>query len=225
MLGLCAQVCKLFQESNQFVYHINDIIPLLIKNLQDAYLQQKMYGQYFLEFEKLMDEIKAGNHGEYRLHDIAFHNFRNKEEQDFLERKMKTVMRGLANSIIEHLKKYFPESDFIKQTRIFDIEKFIKNTKPTDATYPIGLKEIFYFCEFYGESKKFGAKYAQPLIHSEKVKDQWPYFKLMLLHNFDREKLSENLIGDVYKFYKEDFKELLELMKNNIANSSQLSML
>ena len=47
-----------------------------------------------------MDEIKAGNHGEYMLHDIAFHNFRNKEEQDFLERKMKTVMRGLANSII-----------------------------------------------------------------------------------------------------------------------------
>ena len=125
---------------------------------------------------------------------------------------MKTVIKGLANSVIGNLEKYFPDSKFINDTKIFDIQKFLENTKLDQPTYEIGLNEIANLCELYGESRKYGAKYAQPLIHSQNVKDEWPYFKLMVLHNFDATKDKE-ILSDVFRYYRNDFKNILDLLK------------
>ena len=76
-----------------------------------------MFDQYFLEFEKILTEVEAGNHGLYKNHDSVFNKWRNIEEQQFLERKLNTIMRGLANNIIENLKNYFPDSNFINDSK------------------------------------------------------------------------------------------------------------
>ena len=84
----------------------------------------------------------------------------------------------------------------------------LKNSlKITQPTYQIGLNEIHNLCEFYGESRKYGAKYTQPIINSQELKNQWPFFKLMLLDNF------QDVIGDLFRYYTEDFKDVLDIMK------------
>ena len=113
-MSLCAKVCKLFQEDDKFVYNINNAMVELIKNLQDAYTGPSMPAQYFIEFEKILTEFKADNHGLYKNHDSVFNKGRNIEEQQFLERKPNTIIRGLANNIIEKSKKLLFRYKFYK---------------------------------------------------------------------------------------------------------------
>ena len=43
------------------------------------------------------------------------------------------------------------------------LQNFLYITQPT---YQIRLNEIYNLCDFYGESRKYGTKYAHPIINS-----------------------------------------------------------
>ena len=217
IFGLCKRVCKAFQSDNLPIYNIKEIIDQLLVCLKDAYnpVNPDIKGQFYLEFEVLFEEITHKKSRLYKDHHEAFELWESKQDIEFLRKKMLKVIKGFASTIIENLEKYFPSSDFIKETKIFDIKDFLKNYEgKSDSTYSFGLKEIYNFCEFYGEAKKFKSEYKQSLINSQLIKEEWPYFKLMLVNNFEygKDKEKDSYL-EVFKNHSEGFQEILSLMK------------
>lgn len=59
--------------------------------------------------------------------------------------------------------------------------------------------------------KKAGTEYISPLIDTDKVIEEWPYFKLMLVNNYDSEKeKNTNLWKDIFKNQAESFPNILK---------------
>ena len=123
------------------------------------------------------------------------------------------VTKALVKTI-SNLKHYFPEKATIKNSIIFDLREFIKKYSLNDSIYPIGNSELYDLCQIYGEKKKLGNQYIDPLVKSDDIKGDWPFFKLMLLHNYDKSKDSNTFIWkQIFKLHNEDYPELVNLAK------------
>ena len=198
ILDLCCRFSKTFQSDEHQLYSKNETIQDLIKCLTDGYLGESVNGIYFQEFQSLLLEIKAGKNEKFKDHNAEFKKWVSEGIlQTQRENKMIKVLRALSQNIIENLKKYFPDSGFIHDTWIFDIESFLKKHNQDSNVQSYGNSEILRLSEHYGEIKKqesrgIGSTYLPPLINSEKVIQEWPYFKLMLLNNFENDGKSKN---------------------------------
>ena len=124
------------------------------------------------------------------------------------------VTKALAKQIIRNLKHYFPETTAIKNTNSFDVRELIKNYSVDDCIYGVGNSELYDLCEMYGIKKHIGNQYIDSLINIDNVKGDWPYFKLMLLHNYDKSKDSNTFIWkQIFKLHYEDYPDLIDLAK------------
>ena len=214
ILGLCKRVCKVFQGDDYFVYYIKDNIQDLVKCLTDAYSQDNIRGSHYLEFKEILSQIDAGREGSFKDHIATFAKWGNAQQKDDLHKKMQEVIIGLSESIKENLQKYFPESDFINNTKVLDVKAFLKQYNPSMSIYEVGSKEVYDLADFYGTLKPFKAEYAQPLIKAQETKDEWPYFKLMLLNNFNSDDAkNKDVWRDIFLFHQESYQNILSLIK------------
>jgi len=58
----------------------------------------------------------------------------------------------------------------------------------------------------------FGSDYYVPLLDASKIKEEWPYFKMMLLHNFELPKdKNKDIFQEIFLCHKENYLNVLEL--------------
>ena len=127
---------------------------------------------------------------------------------------MKKVSKALAKYIIENLTSYFPETKLIHASKIFDLHTFISTYLIDDPIYQIGNSELYDICDQYGEKKSFKNDYIGPIIDVDLVKENWPYFKLLLLHNFDKNTDdNESIWRQIYKIHYENYQAISDLAK------------
>ena len=79
-------------------------------------------GIYYMEFTKMLKEMRRENYGLFKNHVLAFVKWRNQENLDFCSIKLKKVVNGFVMDIISNLDKYFPDNETIKNTKIMQLQ-------------------------------------------------------------------------------------------------------
>ena len=127
---------------------------------------------------------------------------------------MLKVTKGVVSEIISNLDHYYPETEISDVSKIFDLNKFLKNFSNNEPTYTYGLKEIANMGKYYGEKRIVDQEYYGPLLNQSKLYEQWPYFKFMILHNFMVNQLNENeLWEEIFRNFTINFEEIIKLAK------------
>ena len=123
-------------------------------------------------------------------------------------------MKGLAQAIIQNLKHYFPSYKFIDNCKIFYFKNFLTNTMFQHLfIYSYGIAELYDLCEFYGSKKKKGTSYVGPMIDIDRVKVEWPFFKLMVLNNFYRTWSDKNIWKSIFQYYAQNYENIVTFGK------------
>ena len=58
------------------------------------------------------------------------------------------VTKGLSKQIISNLEQYFPQTQIIKNSNIFNVKEFLMKFGLSSPTYEYGINEILELCEF-----------------------------------------------------------------------------